>query len=176
MAETYGIMAEFEDVPAIFSAAERCRDEGFQHWDVYAPIPIHGIDVAMGLKESKVPYAMGMGAMTGVGGALLMQWWMMSVDYEIVVAGKPLFSWEAAMPITFELGVLLSAFGALGGMLLLNGLPRWHHPLLKKERFLRVSDDRLVIAIEARDPKFDPDETRRFLESIGGTNVDTVED
>lgn len=173
--ETYGIMAEFPDVAALFAAAEACRDKGFTEWDVYAPVPVHGMDEAMGLKPSKVSFTMGGAALTGCLGALLMQWWMGAIDYEIIVGGKPLFAWEQATPITFELSVLLGAFGALGGMLLLNKLPMWYHPLLKKDRFLRVSDDRLIVVIEAGDPLFDADETRAFLESLGGTNIDTVE-
>ena len=174
-ANLYGVMAEFENVTDLFHAAEQCRDKGFSKWDVYAPIPIHGIDEAMGHKPSKVPFAMAGAAFTGFAGALLMQWWMGAVDYQIVTGGKPLFAWEQATPITFELSVLLGAFGALGGMFLLNKLPMHHHPLLTKERFLRVSDDRLVIAVESTDPLFDEDETPTFLESIGGKNIDTVE-
>jgi hypothetical protein len=172
---TYGIMAEFADVAQLFAAAEACRDKGFKHWDVYAPVPIHGMDEAMGLKPSKVSFAMGMAALTGCTGALLMQWWMGAIDYEIVVGGKPLFAWEQATPITFELSVLLGAFGALGGMFLLNKLPMWYHPLLKKDRFLRVSDDRLIIAVEAADPLYDAEETAAFLASLGGTNIELVE-
>jgi hypothetical protein len=174
-ADIYGVMAEFDDVTALYKAAEKCRDEGFKKWDVYAPIPIHGIDEAMGIKPSKVPFSMGLAALTGFAGALLMQWWMGAVDYKIVTGGKPLFAWEQATPITFELSVLLGAFGALGGMFILNRLPMFYHPLLRKERFLRVSDDRLVIAIESTDPKFDELETARFLKSIGGHSVDMVE-
>lgn len=174
-APLYGIMAEFDDITSIVAAAEHCRDAGFRHWDVYAPVPIHGIDEAMGIKPSRVSFAMAGGALTGFTGAMLMQWWMGAVNYKIITAGKPFFAWEQAVPITFELSVLLGAFGALGGMVLLNNLPKWFHPLLAKERFLRVSDDRLVLAIEARDPKFDEDETRALLESLGGKHIELVE-
>ena len=171
----YGMMAEFDDVGALFAAAEAFRDKGFTHWDVYAPVPIHGMNEAMGMKPSKVSFAMAGAALTGCLGALLMQWWMGAIDYQIVVGGKPLFAWEQATPITFELSVLLGAFGALGGMFLLNKLPMWHHPLLNNDRFLRVSDDRLVIAVEAIDPQFEEEGTKAFFESLGGTNVQMVE-
>jgi hypothetical protein len=174
-APLYGIMAEFDDIPSIVKAAEYCRDAGFSHWDVYAPVPIHGIDEAMGLKPSRVSFTMAGGAVTGFTIAMLMQWWMGAVEYQIITAGKPFFAWEQALPIGFELTVLLSAFGALGGMILLNQLPKWYHPLLAKDRFLRVSDDRLVIAIEARDAQFDEVETAKLLESLGGKHIELVE-
>lgn len=183
----YGVLAEFKDIPSVFTAAQTCRDQGFKKWDVYAPVPIHGIDEAMGLKPSKVSYTMGMMAIAGVSLAVLLQgWtsagWTITPDwlsqfsgYRINTNGKPYFAWEQFLPIIFELGVLLSAFGAIGGMLLLNGLPRWYHPLAKKPNFLGVSDDKLMICIESSDPNFDPHETRAFLESLGGHNVELVE-
>lgn len=172
----WGVLAEFDDPVALIHAAERVRDAGFTRWDVYSPFPVHGMDAAMGLKQSKVTWIMGAAALAGFTSALLMQWWMGAVDFKIVTAGKPLFAWEQATPIMFEFSVLLAAFGAVLGMLALNGLPRWYHPLLKKERFLRVGDDRFCIAIESADPGFDESETRVLLENLGGRHVELVED
>lgn len=172
----HAIMAEFPNPAAVSRAAERVRDAGYARWDVFAPFPIHGIDEAMGLKPSRVSFFVGAGAVVGVLGATLMQWWMSAVDYPMVIGGKPYFAWEQYLPVTFELGVLLSAGGALTGMFVLNGLPQLFHPMMKKERFLRVSDDRFVIAIEASDPKFDEPEVRSLLASAGGTNIDSVEE
>jgi len=185
--EIYGIMAEFDTITNVVAAAEKCRDHGFTKWDVYAPVPIHGIDEAMGLKRSKVAFCMGAGALSGLTVALFIQYWFAAGSklpgildifsgYPIITGGKPFFAWEQAVPIMFELTVLMSAFATLGGMFALNGLPRWYHPLFKKDRFLRVSDDRLVIAIEAKDPKFDQQDTRDFLESIGGNHIEMVEE
>jgi hypothetical protein len=174
--ELWGVMAEFRDPAALTHAAEQIRDAGYRKWDVYSPFPVHGMDEAMGLGPSRVTYTMGTMAALGFTSAVLMQWWMGEVDYPIVVAGKPLFAWEAAMPIMFELSVLLSAFGALVGMLVINLLPRWNHPLFSRQRFLRVSDDRFVIAIEARDPKFGERSVRAMLERLGGTHIERVED
>ena len=106
----------------------------------------------------------------------LMQSWMGAVDFQIVVQGKPYGAWEPFVPITFEMGVLFAAFTSLFGMLALNGLPRFNHPLFRSERFLSVSDDRYMIAVEADDPKFDPEQTRAFLESLGGTDIELIED
>jgi len=173
--ELYGVMAEFPDPAAVSHAAERVRDAGYTSWDVYAPFPIHGIDEAMGLKPSRVSFFAGCGALVGVMGAIAMQHRMSSVDYPIHIGGKPLTAWEQFMPIIFEMGVLLGSFGAFIGMFVCNKLPRPHHPLMCKERFLDVSDDRFIIAIEASDPKFDVGEARRFLEELGATSIEEVE-
>lgn len=172
----HGIIAEFATPASVTRAAEAVRDAGYTRWDVYAPFPIHGIDESMGVKRTILPVIMAMGAFTGVGGALLLQYWVSAVDYPMLVQGKPFGAWEPFVPIMFELGVLLSAFTALIGMLALNGLPRWNHPLFRKERFLRVSDDRFMICIEAADPKFDPQAVTALLRAHGGTHVDLAED
>ncbi|MDX2114429.1 MAG: DUF3341 domain-containing protein [Planctomycetota bacterium] len=172
----WGVVAEFPNPGVLLHAAEKVRDAGFKRWDVYAPVPVHGMPEAMGLKHSKVTVIMGFMAAAGCTTALLMQWWMGEVDYPIVTAGKPLFAWEQATPIVFELSVLFSAFGAVFGMLILNLLPRWNHPLFSKQRFLRVSDDRFMIAIEASDPRFSEQSVRELLASLGGTHIDRVEE
>ncbi|MBY0112185.1 MAG: DUF3341 domain-containing protein [Phycisphaerales bacterium] len=171
----YGVIAEFATPADVYHAAEKVRDAGYTKWDVYAPFPIHGIDEAMGQKRTVLPLISAAAAGAGVLGAILMQWWMSGVDYPIVVQGKPYAPWEPFVPITFELGVLFTAFATLIGMLALNGLPRHHHPLLKKERFLAVSDDAFAICIESGDDKFDPDQTRSMLERLGGKHIDLVE-
>ncbi|MEO1277907.1 MAG: DUF3341 domain-containing protein [Planctomycetota bacterium] len=172
----HGVMAEFGSAAEIYHAAEKLRDAGFQKWDVFSPFPIHGIDEAMGIKRTILPWIVACGAITGVSAALLMQWWMSAVDYPIVVQGKPYDAWEPFVPITFELGVLFSAFSALIGMLALNGLPRWNHPLFKSDRFLRVSDDAFVVVIEAGDPKFQGAETVDMLQGLGASDVELVEE
>ncbi|MFG0283680.1 MAG: DUF3341 domain-containing protein [Phycisphaerales bacterium JB039] len=175
-APVYGVMAEFHTTPEVFAAAEQVRDAGFSKWDVYAPFPIHDIDEAMGMKRTPLPLIVAIGGFTGVGLAVLMQWWMTAVDYPLVVQGKNYRDWEPWVPIMFELGVLLASFSSLLGMMALNGLPRFSHPLLAKKSFLRVTDDRFVIAIEATDPKFDPEACRDLLRSCGAKSVELVED
>jgi hypothetical protein len=172
----YGVMAEFATPADIYHAAEKLRDAGYKHWDVYAPFPIHGIDEAMGLKPSRLPLMAGVIGLSGAGVGFFFQWWVSTYGYTTIVQGKPAGAWEAFVPVTFEIGILFTAFTCILGMLALNVLPAWYHPLLKKDRFLRVSDDRFVVCIEARDPAFDPDKTRRMLETLKGYNIDLVED
>ena len=172
----HGIVAEFETPSAVYHAAEKVRDKGYKRWDLYSPFPIHGIEGAMGFKRTKLPLLVATIGFTGAGLGLLLQYWVTAVAFPLVVQGKPYGAWEPFVPIMFELGVLPSAFAALFGMLALNGLPRFHHPLLSRLDFLRASDDRFFICIEAEDPKFDAAEVRTLLEGAGSINVDIVED
>ncbi len=174
--QVYGVIAEFDNPAATMRAAERLRDEGFRRWDVFSPYPVHGMDQAMGLKNSKVGWFSFLGGVSGYTIGMLMIWWMNAVDYPIVVGGKPYFSPFSAFPPSYELTILFGAFGALIGMLVLNRLPRLHHPLLKHRRFALASHDRFFIVIETADPKYQPDATRQLLESLGSTRVETVEE
>jgi len=174
-AEVHGVLAEFHTPGSVYHAAEKVRDAGYSKWDVFSPFPIHGIEDAMGIKRTILPVFVACGAFTGTGLAFLMQWWM-SMNYQLPVQGKPPNAWEPYIPIIFELSVLLAAFTAILSMLALNGLPRWHHPLFSRDRFLRVSQDRFAIAIEAGDPKFDPQAVRKMLEGAGAKSVELVEE
>jgi hypothetical protein len=182
--EAFGLLAQYDDVTSVYRAAAKVRDEGYTKWDVGCPFPIHNMDEAMGLKQSNVSWIMGFGAAAGVALALIMQYWTSAGEtvqigwlsgYKINVASKPLFAWEQFLPVTFELGVLISAFGAIFGMLMINRLPMWYHPLMKSERYLRVGDDKFFISIESKDPKFNDNATRQLLESTGAAHVEVVE-
>jgi hypothetical protein len=172
----HGVLAEFETPAAVYHAAEMVRDAGYRRWDVHSPFPIHGIERAMGIKMTKLPLLVAAGGFTGAFLGWLMQWWMSGVDYQLVVQGKPYGAWEPFMPIIFESGVLFAAFAAVFGMLAMNGLPRWHHPLFKSERFLSTSDDRFFLCIEAGDEQFEPERVRELLESAGAVGVELVEE
>ncbi len=176
----HAILAQFDSPASVYHAAEKVRDAGYTRWDAHSPFPIHGMEGAMGVKRTRLPLIVGAGAACGAALGYLMQWWM-SADYPLVTQGKPIGSflsggWESFMPIIFELGVLVTAFTALIGMLACNGLPRWHHPLLTSERFLKSSDDTFFIAVEAADERFDPERTRALLASAGASHVEIVEE
>jgi len=172
----HGIMAEFATPATLFHACENVRDAGYSQWDSYSPFPIHGMESAMGIRRTRLPLLIAVFGLTGAGLAMLMQWWMSAQDYPMVTQGKPYFSWQAFVPITFELGILFAAFTAIFGMLARNALPRFHHPLMKKDRFLASSDDRFFVCVEAADPAFDPDRTRAMLEAAGATSIELVEE
>jgi hypothetical protein len=173
-ARLYGMFAEFENVHDFMPAVEKVRDEGFKHWDVHTPFPVHGMDDAMGIRGTRLPWIILGGGLTGLSLAVLMQWWMNAVDYPFLISGKPLFGLPAAVPVIFELTVLFSAFATFFGMWGLNGMPRLHHPLFTSERFRRATQDRFFIVVEAKDPRFDREKTRAFLASLGGSVVEDV--
>ena len=173
-AKPYGILARFDTAADIFEAALRVRDAGYRKWDVHTPFPIHGMDEAMGLEDSKVGYFTFCGGVTGFTAGNVMIWYMNKFDYGLVVGGKPLFTPLYAFPVSYELTILLSAFATLGGMLLLNRLPRLYNPLFRSEIFKRASNDRFFICIEAADPKFS--EARALLEASGASAIELVED
>jgi hypothetical protein len=170
----YGYLAEFETVSALVAACEQVRDEGFTRWDAHTPFPVHGLDAAMGLRSTKLPWLVFGAGASGAGLGLLMQWWMNAVDYPLNISGKPLFSIPANIPITFEVTILLSALTAFVGMLALNGLPQYYHPVFRSDRFRRVTDDRFFISIEARDPRCRGEETERWLAALGAVGVERL--
>ncbi len=159
--KTYGLIAEFDTAAAILHAAEKVRDAGFRRWDVFTPFPVHGMDKAMGVKNSMVGWFSFIGGVTGYTGGMLMIWYMNAYDYAIPVGGKPMFSPFSA---------------ALLGMLFLNRLPRLHHPLLKHQRFALATHDRFFIVIECDDPKYSETETRQLLAAAGSRQIEEVKE
>jgi len=172
----YGILAQFKDTKSILKAAKSIRDEGYLNFDCHTPFPIHGLDDAMGLKRSIIGYIVGIGCVLGASAGLLLQWWSSAIAYPVVISGKPLFSWQAFMIVTFVLMILGGAFAALIGMFHLNKMPTFHHPLFNSGNFQKATDDGFFVSIEFNDPKFDIDDTKEFLSSIGGENIEVIEE
>jgi hypothetical protein len=171
----YGILAEFATPAGVYRACERVRDAGFTRWDAHSPFPVHGLDKAMGLRRSQLPWIVLVMALMGAALGFGLQWWVHASAYPLVISGKPFFTWPAFIPITFELAVLFGALGAVFGMLGLNRLPMHHHPLFQSKVFERASDDAFFISIESWDPRFDPAATRQLLESVGARSVELLE-
>lgn len=172
----YGLIAEFRDVGTVLAAARRVRDAGYRRWDVHSPFPIHGIEKAMGVRPTLLPWLVLAGGLTGMGLGLLLVWYTNAFDYPFLISGKPIFSLQANIPVIFEMTVLFSAFTAVFGMLLLNKLPMLYNPLFRSARFRRVTDDRFVIAVDATDPRFERETTEALLRSAGAIAVEEVEE
>ena len=172
-AELHGILAEYDTPDQLVSAAELVRKAGFEKWDTYSPFPVHGIDEAMGIKMTILPWITLGAGLTGLATAIVMQWWMNAYDYPWLISGKPTWSIPANIPIAFELTVLFSVFSCLGGMLFLNRLPHPSHPLDLKRRFAKVTDDKFFLLIQASDPKFEHD-TRALIDETHPVAVENV--
>jgi Alternative complex III, ActD subunit len=174
--DNYGMLAEFKDPGALYHAAHDVHHEGYRKFDTYSPFPIHGMDKAMGLGNSKVGFLTLGGGLTGLALATWLQWWVGAVEYPINVSGKPLFAFEPSIPVMFEVTILFAAIATVAGMFAMNGLPRPFNPLFYSERFQKATDDGFFLAVAANDTKFDLDETRSFLESMGAVHIEVIKD
>jgi len=173
------LLAQFDTTADVVHAAEKVRDAGYKKWDTHTPFPIHGMDAAMGLKDSRLGWIVLLAALTGLTGAFTMMHWMNGIDYPTVVGGKPPGApgtLPSMVPIMFELTILFSAFGAVLGMFGLNQIPRHHHPVFESDRFKAATDDKFFISIEAEDPKFNLAKTRELLEGAHATFVEAIEE
>jgi len=166
-----GYVAQFDDVPSLMHAAEKTRDAGFKSFDCYTPFPVHGIDDAMGTKPTRLPFIVLCCAAMGSITALALQFFTNAWDYKYIISNKPFFSIPADMPVTFELTVLFSAFGALIGMLALNNLPRFYNRIFLVDPFQKVTTNGFFLGIESEDPKFHEEDTKTFLNSLNPTTV-----
>lgn len=173
--QPHGLIATFQTTGELMRAAERVRDSGYKFWDCISPCPIHGLDVAMGLKRSKVPRFSLAGGILGFCTGMSMIWWMNAYDYPLVVGGKPYFSPLFAFPVSYELTILFTAFATIAGMFILNRLPMHYHPVMKYDKFFRGMTDQFFIVIEARDPRFDATATPALLAEIGGVEITELE-
>lgn len=175
MSKVVGVLAEFASSGALLRAARRVRDAGYRKFDCHSPFPIHGMDEAMGLKRSIMGYVVGVGTVLGGIGGMTLQWWVATRAEPVIVAGKPLFSWQAFIIITFALFVLVGAFSAVFGFLKVAHLPRWHHPVFYSDRFEKFSTDGFFLSVEAEDPQFDQEKTKQLLIEAGAVNVEVLE-
>jgi hypothetical protein len=178
-------LAEYDTPNALAGAAMRVRDAGYKNWDCHTPYPMHGLDEAMGLKPTRIGIISFIFGMSGVGLAVLLiqytnAWQFNFLDigwgYPIVVGGKPPGAFPSMVPIMFELGILLTGFATLFGLLHLIKLPRHNHPIFESDRFEAATDDKFFISIEADDQKFDLDRTKALLESTSPTYLELVEE
>lgn len=178
-------LAEYDSPNALAGAAMRVRDAGYKNWDCHTPYPMHGLDEAMGLKPTRIGIISFIFGISGVGLAVLLiqytnAWQINFLDigwgYPLVVGGKPPGAFPSMVPIMFELGILLTGFATLFGLLHLIKLPRHNHPIFESDRFEAATDDKFFISIEADDQKFDLDRTKALLESTSPTYLELVQE
>lgn len=171
----YGLMAEFDNPSALVAAARQAHAAGYRQMDAYTPFPVEELNEALGLERTGVPAIVLIGGITGAVLGYLMQYYIAVIDYPMNIGGRPLHSWPAFIPVTFELTILCAGLFAVLGMLALNGLPMPHHPVFNVPRFALASRDRFFLCIEAADPKFERDDTWRFLDRMEPRSVSEVE-
>ena len=175
MTGLHGLLAEFLRPDDLVRAARRAHEEGYRRMDAYSPLPVHGLADAIGFHRTRLPLLVLAGGAAGALGGFALQYGLNAVDYPLDVGGRPLNSWPAFVVVSFELAILVAALTAVLGMFALNGLPRPHHPVFNVPVFQRASRDRFFLLVESRDPSYDPDRTRSFLESLGPVAVHEVE-
>jgi hypothetical protein len=170
----YGIVAEFDTAEQLLRATRRAYAAGFRAMDAYTPFPVEGLSDALGFRPKAVPLIGLFGGMLGAATGYGMQFFIHTISLPIDVGGRPLNSWPSFIPATFEMGVLFSSLALFFGLLILNGHPEPYHPLFNVEAFARASRDRFFLCIEARDPRFDAEATRRFLADLDAREVSDV--
>jgi len=171
----YGCLAEFENPGDLVAAARRAREAGYRKLEAYTPFPIEELNHALGYHRSWVPYLVLAGGIVGALGGFGLCYWASTIAYPMNIGGRPMNSWPAFIPVTFECTVLLASLSAVVGMFALNGLPMPHHPVFNAERFALASRDRYFLCIESEDPRFDGKTTREFLRALRPSEVSDVE-
>jgi hypothetical protein len=171
----YGTVAEFDDDRKLVAAARAAREFGYTRMDAFTPFPVHGIDEAIGIPRSPLGYIVAAFGALGLLSATLLIWWTGAIDYPLVIGGKPLFAIVPSIPIMFELTILFSAFSAVIGMFALNKLPQFYHPVFNFSKYEGATDDKFLLAIEATDPVFNPDQAALLLKQWGAHTTELVE-
>ena len=168
-----GYLAEFGDAEALVEAAKQARAAGFRRLDAFTPFPVDGLADILRFRDNRIGWLSIIGGLAGFLGMLAVQLFV-NFDYPVEVGGRPIFAYPAFFVVDFEIMVLLAVLFPVIGMLVINGLPRLHHPLFGTPRFGLASDDRFFLYVDSRDPRFDADRTRTFLGSLGAWVVEPV--
>lgn len=170
----YGAVAAFPDPQQLVSAVRAAREAGYRKLDGYTPFPVEELNDELGLHSSRLPLVVFCFGVLGAVGGYALQYYCAVIAYPLNIGGRPLHSWPAFIPVTFETTILFAALAAVFGMLAMNGLPAPYHPLFHVPDFDLASRDRFFLCIEATDPKFSPEETIAFLRTLNPLSTSLV--
>lgn len=171
--DVWGTMGLFETPAELYHACEELRDAGYKAIDAMTPFPVHGLEKALGLEPTKLPWFVLAGGATGLSSGIALTYYV-NWDYPLNISGKVPFSYHVYIPVYFELTVLLSALTCFFTLWILCKVPTFFHPTMRHKSFPRSSDDGFFVTIEATDPKYDSDEVKALLEKLGAKEVEEV--
>jgi len=166
-----GLVGLYDDVDMLLGAAEIVRDSGHKKWDCHTPYPVHGLDRAMGLHSSPVPFITLTAGLAGLLTAIALTGGLSVFQYPIRIGGKALFSWQAFVPIYFELFVLFAALATMGAVIFFCRLGRWHSPLHDSGIMGEIVRDRFAVVLESPDWEGDEKRLRKLLEKTGCRDI-----
>lgn len=173
-AKPFALVGVFDTPATLYHACEGLRDGGYTRFDAHTPFPVHGLEKAMGVKQSRLPWISLVCAILGGTGIFALEAWIHSAGYPLNISGKPHFAFQAYIPVMFEITVLLCAFGTFFGLWGLNKLPQLFHPVMQHSKFTSASDDRFLVSIECDDPRYDEVVTRQLFEELGAKDIEEV--
>ncbi|NTW01370.1 MAG: DUF3341 domain-containing protein [Oscillochloris sp.] len=174
--DIFGVMAEFDSPHALIEASKKARAAGYRKMDAYSPFPIEDVSHEIMPGDTGVPRIVLICGLIGASSGFILQYIGAFIDYPYIIGGRPnnITNWPSMIPITFEMGILFAAFGAVFGMIALNGLPMPYHPVFNAPRFERASQDAFFLCIESTDPLFDRAQTSQFLRGLSPLQVAEV--
>lgn len=170
MSDCHGLLAAFDSEEALLAAARASRRRGYSRIEAFSPYPVEGLEEAVGFRQIAIPLGVFLGGVLGAGAGYLLQYWCSTIDYPINVGGRPLNSWPSFLPVTFEMTVLVASLTAFTLFMVLNGLPRLHHPLFAVPQF-QPAEHTFYLLIESHDPRFSKQEAQAFLRSLRPLDV-----
>lgn len=174
--KNFGYVAQYESPKELLKAAKAIHKEGYKVFDTHSPFPIHGMDDAMGLGHSKLSWISLIGGAIGLTTGLTLQLWASGIAYPLTISGKPYFSFQAFIPVTFELMILFTAFATVFGMFAINKLPTFFHHVFNHSNFDLATSHGFFVSIEATDTKFDEEKTKLLLENTGAKNIELIKE